>query len=47
MSAPCKFELSILKHDEQEIIRDTHHPAVGEMGRDRLENFSLKASGSS
>jgi len=39
MPAPCKFELSILKHDEQEIVRDTHHPAVGEMPRDRLEGL--------
>jgi hypothetical protein len=39
MPAPCKFEISVLKHDEQEIIRDTHHPAVGEMSRDRLESL--------
>jgi len=39
MPAPCKFEISILKHDEQEIIRDTHYPAVGEMSRDRLESL--------
>lgn len=31
MSIPCKFELSILKHDEQELILKTHHPMVGEM----------------
>jgi hypothetical protein len=39
MPAPCKFEISILKDDEQEIIRDTHHPAVGELTRDRLESL--------
>jgi hypothetical protein len=39
MPAPCKFEISILKHDEQEIIRDTHHPAIGEMPRDGLERL--------
>ena len=39
MPAPCKFELSILRHDEQEIVRDTHHPAVGEMPRDGLESL--------
>ena len=39
MPAPCKFEISILKHDEQEIIRDTHHPAIGEMSRDGLESL--------
>ncbi len=42
MPAPCRFELSILKHDEQEIVRDTHHPAVGEMTRDRLESIRLR-----
>jgi hypothetical protein len=42
MPAPCRFELSILKHDEQEIVRDTHHPAVGEMTRDRLESLRLR-----
>jgi len=39
MSVPCKFEFSVLKHDEQEIIRDTHHPAIAEMNRERLENL--------
>jgi diadenosine tetraphosphate (Ap4A) HIT family hydrolase len=39
MPAPCKFEISILKHDEQEIIRDTHHPAIGDMSRDKLESI--------
>jgi hypothetical protein len=42
MSAPCKFELSILKHDEQEIVLATHHPAVGELTRDRLESLRLR-----
>jgi hypothetical protein len=42
MPAPCKFELSILRHDEQEIVRDTHHPAVGEMTRDGLESLRLR-----
>jgi hypothetical protein len=42
MPAPCKFELSILRHEEQEIVRDTHHPAVGEMPRDRLEGLRLR-----
>ena len=42
MSAPCKFEVSILKHDEQEIIRDTHHPAISEMDRARLEELRAR-----
>ncbi|MCA6107057.1 hypothetical protein [Bradyrhizobium cenepequi] len=28
MSAPCKFERSLLDHDEYETIRPTHHPAI-------------------
>ena len=42
MPAPCKFEISILRHEEQEIVRDTHHPAVGEMPRDRLESLRVR-----
>ena len=42
MPAPCKFENSILRHDEQEIVRDSHHPAVGEMTRERLEGLRLR-----
>ena len=28
MSVPCKFERSILSHEEHETIRLTHHPAI-------------------
>ena len=28
MSVPCKFERSLLSHDEHETIRLTHHPAI-------------------
>ena len=28
MSAPCKFERSLLSHEEYETIRLTHHPAI-------------------
>lgn len=28
MSTPCKFERSLLNHDEYETIRLTHHPAI-------------------
>ena len=28
MSVPCKFERSLLSHDEYETIRLTHHPAI-------------------
>ena len=28
MSVPCKFERSLLSHEENEMIRLTHHPAI-------------------
>ena len=28
MSVPCKFECSLLSHEEYEAIRLTHHPAI-------------------
>jgi hypothetical protein len=37
MSVPCKFERSILSHDEYETIRLTHHPAVYEVEPAELE----------
>ena len=42
MSAPCKFELSILNHDETALIRTSHHPEIGDADRATLEN--LKSS---
>ncbi|WP_161536545.1 hypothetical protein [Bradyrhizobium sp. LCT2] len=39
MSVPCKSELSLLNQDEREVILNTHHPVVGEMGRDGLEGL--------
>ncbi len=39
MAASCKYEISILKHDEQEIVLATHHPAIGELTRDKLESL--------
>src|SRR5260370_16497697 len=42
MSAPCKFELSILNHDETALIRTSHHPEIGDADRAALEN--LKSS---
>ena len=42
MSAPCKFELSILNHDEKALIRTSHHPEIGDADRAALEN--LKSS---
>lgn len=37
MSVTCKFERSLLSHDEYEMIRVTHHPAIYELDRDELQ----------
>src|SRR5215467_916958 len=37
MSVPCKFERSILSHDEYETIRPTHHPTIYEVEPAELE----------
>jgi hypothetical protein len=42
MSAPCKFKLSILNHDEKALIQTSHHPEIGDADRATLEN--LKSS---
>ena len=42
MSAPCKFELSILNHEEKALIQTSHHPEIGDADRATLEN--LKSS---
>jgi hypothetical protein len=36
MSLPCKFERSRLSHDEFELVRVTHHPAIYELSLDQL-----------
>jgi hypothetical protein len=37
MSVPCKFERSLLSHDEFETIRLTHHPAIYDVEPAELE----------
>jgi len=37
MSVPCKFERSLLNHEEYEIIRLTHHPAIYDVEVAELE----------
>ena len=37
MSIPCKFERSILSHEEYEMIRLTHHPAIYDVEVDELK----------
>jgi hypothetical protein len=37
MSIPCKFERSILSHDEHELILRSHHPEIYDAGLDDLK----------
>jgi hypothetical protein len=37
MSVPCKFERSLLSHEEYETIRLTHHPAIYDVEPAELE----------
>lgn len=37
MSLPCKFERSLLSHEEYETIRLTHHPAIYDVEAAELE----------
>jgi len=37
MPVPCKFERSLLSHEEYETIRLTHHPAIYDVGLAELE----------
>lgn len=37
MSVPCEFERSLLSHDEYEMIRLTHHPAIYDVEPAELE----------
>ena len=37
MSVPCKFERSLLSHDEYETIHLTHHPSIYEVEPAELE----------
>jgi hypothetical protein len=37
MSVPCKFERSLLNHEESETIRLTHHPDIYDVEADELE----------
>jgi hypothetical protein len=37
MSIPCKFERSVLNHDEHEVILRSHHPEIYDAGLDDLK----------
>lgn len=45
MSVTCKFERSLLSHDEYEVIRITHHPAIYELDGDELHATRLRLRG--
>ena len=42
MSAPCKFERSLLSHEEYETIRLTHHPAIYDVEASELEAMRVR-----
>ena len=39
MSIPCKFERSILSHEEHEVILRSHHPGIYDSGLDELKRL--------
>ena len=39
MSIPCKFERSILSHDEYEIVLPSHHPGIYDRGVEDLKKL--------
>ena len=42
MSVPCKFERSLLGHDEYEAVRVTHHPAIYDLDGTQLRATKLR-----
>ena len=42
MSASCKFERSVLGHDEFEEVRVTHHPEIYELTNAELRDIQLR-----
>lgn len=42
MSVPCKFERSLLSHEEYETIHVTHHPAIHGIDRDGLHQVRVR-----
>jgi hypothetical protein len=39
MSIPCKYERSILSHEEHEVILRSHHPGIYDSGLDELKRL--------
>ena len=42
MSLPCKSERRRLSHDQFELVRVTHHPAIYELSADELHALKLR-----
>ena len=42
MSVSCKFERSLLSHEEHETIRVTHHPAIYEHDAEGLKTLRVR-----
>jgi hypothetical protein len=42
MSFPCKFERSLLSHDEYEAVRVTHHPTIYDLDDAQLREIKLR-----
>lgn len=42
MSVPCKFERSLLNHDEYMMVRLTHHPAIYELDPAELQSALVR-----
>ena len=38
MTIPCKFERSVLGHDEHQIVLKSHHPQIYDIGLDELRD---------
>ena len=45
MSVPCKFERSLLSHEEHEAILRSHHPAIYDASLDELKPLLLRLRG--
>jgi hypothetical protein len=46
MSLPCKAERSQLRHDEFDMVRLTHHPAIYHIAPNDLRALKLVCGGS-
>jgi hypothetical protein len=42
MSLSCKFERSLLSHEEHEVVRLTHHPAIYDHDADALKGLRVR-----